>query len=307
VAPGFGFSLNCQRYLHIIYAMDSLVLGIDAAWTAANPSGIALVTVATGHMPQLLRVARTCGEFTSDRILSTSDWLSTPPSGGPLNINQLLDAIKKYTGALPSVIVLDIPLSPLPICGRRPADNAISTEYAKQWAGTHTPSRERPGPVSAALYRQLTGAGYNWVDVSKPGHLNEHIRCFIETYPHPVIVDMLELKKRLCYKVTKRRKYWPSLTSEERWTNVATELDRLRGALASRIHGLADRIPEARVLLDAVSKGRGIVFKGLEDALDAVVCAFTGCEFLAGCAHAFGDQHSAIWVPCHGQSIRGAE
>jgi len=287
--------------------MDSLVLGIDAAWTAANPSGIALVAVATGHTPKLLRVARTCGEFTSDRILGASDWLSTSPSGGPLKIDHLFGTIKKNTGALPNVIVLDIPLSPLPICGRRSADNAISIKYGKQWAGTHTPSKERPGLVSAALYRQFTGAGYNWVGVSKPEHLSENIRCFIETYPHPVIVDMLGLEKRLCYKVTKSYKYWPSLTSEERWTNIASELDRLRGALASRIHGLADRIPEALVLLDAVSKGRGTVFKGLEDALDAVVCAFTGCEFLAGRADAFGDQNSAIWVPRRIQSMWPAE
>lgn len=37
-----------------------------------------------------------------------------------------------------------------------------------------------------------------------------------------------------------------------------------------------------------------------EDALDAVVYALVGCEFLAGRAVAFGDQYSAIWVPRHG-------
>lgn len=279
--------------------MDSLVLGIDAAWTAANPSGIALVTVDAGHLPQLLRIARSCDEFTSDRILEASDWLSTPPSGESLDIHHLLATIKRYTGSLPSVIVLDIPLSPLPICGRRSADNAISASYAKQWAGTHTPSKERPGPVSAALYRQLTSAGYIWMDVSKPSHLNRNVRCFIETYPHPVIVDMLGLEKRLRYKTTKRRKYWRNLTAEECWTNVASELDRLRDALASRINGIVDRIPEARILLGTVPRGRDTVFKGLEDALDAIVCAFTGCEFLAGRANAFGDQHSAIWLPRH--------
>jgi predicted RNase H-like nuclease len=289
--------------LPAIYAyhigVDSLILGIDAAWTTTSSSGIALVLVTTGHTPQLLRVARTCSEFTSDRILEARDWLSTPLPGGPLKIDQLLNTIEKNACALPSVIVLDIPLSPLPICGRRTADNAISKAYAKQWAGTHTPSKARPGPVSAALYRQLTGAGYSWVDVFKPRHLSEHIRYFFETYPHPVIVDMLGLEKRLCYKVAKRGRYWPNLTPDERWRNVASELDRLHSVLASRIGGLADKMPKACAILSAVPKSKGVVFKGIEDVLDAVVCASVGCEFLAGRVVAFGDQYSAIWVPHH--------
>lgn len=285
--------------------MDSLVLGVDAAWTIAGPSGIALAAISAGHAPRLLRVARTFGEFTSDRISDASDWLSTPCPGGPLDINHLLAAINTYTGSLPSVIVLDIPLSPLPISGRRLADNAISAKYAKQWAGTHTPSKERPGPVSAVLYRQLSDAGYSWVDAYGPGHSGEGIRCFIETYPHPVIVEMLGLEKRLRYKVAKRQRYWPNLTPDQRWRSVASELDHLRGALASRIHGLADRIPEALVLLDAVCAGRAPVLKGLEDALDAVVCAYTGCEFLAGRTVAYGDQYSAIWVPRRHRGMQG--
>jgi len=280
--------------------MDGLVLGIDAAWTVAGPSGIALVSVTEGHTPRLLRVARTSAEFTSDRILGASDWLSWPLSGDPLEIDRLLDTVKKNVDTLPNVIVLDIPMSPLPICGRRAADNDISPVYGKRWAGTHTPSKERPGRVSATLYRQLSDAGYKWVGVSRPRHSSEDIRYFIETYPHPVIVEVLRLERRLCYKVAKRRRYWPNLTPDQRWRNVASELDRLRDALASRIHGLADRIPEALVLLDAVGKRREAVLKGLEDALDAVVCAFTGCEFLEGRAVAYGDRYSAIWVPHHG-------
>jgi hypothetical protein len=265
--------------------MGNLILGIDAAWTETNPSGVALVAAGAGDTPQLLRVARTSTEFTSGRILSTGDWLSTPPSSGLLNVKQLLDTVKRYAFALPSIIVLDIPLSPLPICGRRAADDAISIKYAKRWAGTHTPSKE------------LTGAGYNWIDISKPEPSNGHIRWFIETYPHPVIIDMLRLGKRLCYKVAKRQKYWPNSTPDERWRNVASELDRLRGALALRIGSLTERVPKACAILDAMPKSRGAVFKGIEDVLDAVVCALVGWEFLGGRTVAFGDQYSAIWVP----------
>ena len=280
--------------------MDSLVLGIDAAWTPRNPSGIALVAVAAGHIPELLRVARACGEFTFDRKIGESDWLNLPPSKEPLNVSGILDATKRYTGMQPSVIALDIPLSPLPIRGRRPADNAISTMYGSRWAGTHTPSTKHFGRVSAALFQQLSRAGYHWMNATEHAQLNRQIRCFLETYPHPVIVEMLGLEKRLCYKVAKRQKYWTNLTPDKRWRNIASELDRLHSALSSRIGGFADKVPKACAILDAVPKSKGVVFKGIEDALDAVVCALVGCEFLAGRAVAFGDQYSAIWIPRHG-------
>jgi len=280
--------------------MDSLVLGIDAAWTPRKPSGIALVAVVAGHMPELLRVTRTCGEFTSGRSISGSDWLNFPSSDEPLNVNEILDATKRYTGTQPSVIALDIPLSPLPIKGRRSADKAISLKYGGQWASTHTPSAGCPGPVSAALFQQLSESGYHWMNAIEHVQLNRQIQCFLETYPHPVIVEMLGLEKRLCYKVAKRQRYWPNLTPDERWRNIVSELDRLHSALASRIGGFADIVPKACAILAAVPKSKGAVFKGIEDALDAVVCALVGYEFLAGRAVGFGDQYSAIWVPRHG-------
>jgi len=280
--------------------MDSLVLGIDAAWTPRNPSGIALFAVTAGHKLELLRVARACVEFTSGREICPRDWLSIPASGKTLNVSEILDATIRHAGALPNVIALDIPMSPLPIRGRRPADNAISTMYGSRWAGTHTPSTARFGRVSAVLFEQLSRSGYRWMNATEHVQLNRQVRCFLETYPHPVIVEMLGLEKRLCYKVAKRWRYWPNLTPDERWRNIASELDRLHSALASRIGGLSDRVPKACAILDAAPKSKGAVFKGIEDALDAVVCAFVGCEFLTGRAVALGDRYSAIWIPRHG-------
>jgi predicted RNase H-like nuclease len=113
-----------------------------------------------------------------------------------------------------------------------------------------------------------------------------------------VIVEMIGLDRRLPYKVARRQKYWPDAKPNERWWKVASELDRLRDALASRINGIEDIIPTATSLLDLAPKSKGAVLKGFEDALDAVVCAFVGCEFLKGHATPFGDQESAIWIPC---------
>jgi len=108
---------------------------------------------------------------------------------------------------------------------------------------------------------------------------------------------MLELKERLRYKVAKRQKYWPKSTPDERWRNVASELDRLHSALATRIAGFADKVPKAGAILDAVPKSKEVALKGIKDALDAVVCALVACEFLADRAVVRGDQYSAIWTP----------
>lgn len=278
--------------------MDSLVLGIDAAWTLQNPSGIALLTVAAGHKLELLRVARAYVEFTSGRQIGFNDWLSAPPAERALNMSEILNATEMCTGRLPNVIALDIPLSPLPIKGRRLADAEISRKYGKQWAGTHTPSEKRPGSVSATLFQQLSESGYDWMNASKRVRPKRQTRCFFETYPHPVIIEMLGLGKRLPYKVAKRQKYWPDLKPNERWEKIASELDRLRVALALRINSVKDRIPMACSILDAAPESRDTVLKGIEDALDAVVCAFVGCEFLVGRACPFGDQESTIWIPC---------
>lgn len=278
--------------------MNSLVLGIDAAWTLTQPSGIALITVDPEGISMLCQIARSNTEFAFGRQISFDDWLTAPPMKRTLEMNEILNATEIYTGIRPDVIALDIPLAPLPIRGRRSADTEISRRYGRQCASTHTPSGERPGPVSATLFQQLSELGYYWMNETEHLCPRRQKRYFIETYPHPVIVEMLGLDKRLPYKVAKRQKYWPDSKPNERWWNIASELDRLRDALASRINGVEDKIPMASGLLDCAPKSRGAVLKGVEDALDALVCAFVGCEFLAGCATPFGDRESTIWIPC---------
>ncbi|MBT9161420.1 MAG: hypothetical protein DDT26_02726 [Dehalococcoidia bacterium] len=281
--------------------MDSLVLGIDAAWVPRNPSGIALVKIAAQHKPKLLRVARTCEEFTSGRKIDRSDWLTPPPAGEPINMREILDATERYTGMQPDVIVLDYPLSPRPTCGRRAADNAISRKYGSRWASTHSATPKQMGNLD--LFGQLTKLGYQWLSAAEYKHSNRQIPCFLETYPHPVIIEMLKLEKRLCYKVAKRQRYWPNLSPDERWRNIVSELDRLHSALAGRISGFDDddKVPQAGVILCNGPKSKEAALKGIEDVLDAVVCAWVGCEFLVGRAIPFGDKDSAIWIPQYGQ------
>jgi predicted RNase H-like nuclease len=121
---------------------------------------------------------------------------------------------------------------------------------------------------------------------------NSHI--FLEVYPHPAIIELLDLDERLQYKVSKLQKYWPDLEGDKRWAAVAQNLARLRAGLDKRIAGVADWIPSAKSFIKSGPASR---LKGYEDALDAIVCAWIGCEFLAGRCVAYGDAESAIWLP----------
>ncbi|MDZ7344582.1 MAG: DUF429 domain-containing protein, partial [candidate division KSB1 bacterium] len=84
------------------------------------------------------------------------------------------------------------------------------------------------------------------------------------------------------------------LERDERWAAIARNLTRLRTALAKRIDGVADWLPPAKSFMKNGATSR---LKGYEDALDAIVCAWIGCEFLAGRCVAYGDEESAIWLP----------
>ena len=173
--------------------MALFVLGIDAAWTAQQPSGVALVRVRRRVKPRLLAVARSDEEFLSIEKLGSPAW-RTRVYGTPPDIESLLRACERMAGHFPNLIALDIPLSNRPFAGRRFCDN----------------------------------------------------------------------------------------------------LNKLRRALAHEIEGVDRIIPSAHRILQL---GQRRLLKNLEDALDALVCAWTGIQILRGRAVAYGDDAGAIWVP----------
>jgi predicted RNase H-like nuclease len=275
--------------------VEYLILGIDAAWTRAQPSGVALVTIRPGDGPGLHHVGRSYREFTSAGQITLGEWLAAPVKGS-VGMTEVLETAHRIAGRCPDIVVLDMPLARGQIVGRRPADRAISRQYGGKWASTHTPTASRPGDLSVELFAELSDSGYVWRSAADQAGVPDGSRYFIETYPHPVIIEMLDLGQRLPYKVTRRGKYWPRLHPDKRWQRIASELDRLRDALSIHVGGVRDRIPMAAALLRGAPRSKVAVLKGLEDALDAIVCAYVGCEFLAGRAVPFGDEKSAIWI-----------
>jgi predicted RNase H-like nuclease len=273
--------------------MAKFVLGVDAAWTAHHPAGVALVKIPQRGRPRLLRVARSyeefCGFSKNDRI----DW-STKVHGSEPNIPALLAVCERIAGAMPNVIALDIPIGAQLITGRRTADRMVTSAYIRRKAGTHSPTANRPGPISQILFEQLSACGFKWLHAKSMFSRNQNSSVFIEAYPHPAIIELLGLSERLKYKVSKLKKYWPELESGKRWATVAQNLAQLRTALDKRIAGVAESLPSAQSFIKNGALSR---LKGYEDALDAIVCAWIGCEFLAGGCVAYGDDQSAIWLP----------
>lgn len=258
------------------------VLGIDAAWTATQPSGVALVSsMGCGWRlifagPSYIHLLTHADEG----LISTSR-----PSGSVAEPTALLAASAKIAGAPVDLVAVDMPLSREPIAARRVSDNLVSAAYGARHCSTHTPSAIRPGRISDDLRRGFEHCGYGLLTrkISEPG--------LLEVYPHPALVELMRADKRLPYKQAKTRNYWPTEAPINRrrrlfdsWRMIVTSLDlEIKGVSA------ALQLPP----LEALSWQ----LKAFEDMLDAVICAWVGICVYEGCALPFGDDTSAIWIP----------
>jgi len=257
------------------------VLGIDAAWTLTQPSGVALVA-RRGSRWHLIAVAASyqrflaaAGSFDAEKV----------PSGAAPDATALLSAAWRLAGVPVDLVAVDMPLARSPIVGRRVSDNAVSRAYGGRKCGTHTPNALRPGPVSDTLLEGFADAGYplQTGPLLPPG--------LIEVYPHPALVELTGAPERLPYKASKVRIYWPSCTAVERRARLHRQWSELVARLDAELVGVQAAMPP----LDVTATGAEM--KAYEDALDAIVCAWVGLCALEGRAVPFGDSNSAIWIP----------
>lgn len=258
-----------------------VVLGIDAAWTATRPSGVALVAD-DGDGWTLRAVAPSYAAF-----LAAAD--DAPPSGTPSgaapDVPALLAAAARIAGRPVDLVAIDMPLARTPIVARRPSDDAIARAFGRWHCATHSPSADRPGALSDRLRAELAVAGYPLrTDGAARGGL-------IEVYPHPALVILAGETRRLPYKAGNSARYWPGVPLAERRIRLRAQWQRIAALLETRIAGVADRLPP--LAADAT----GAACKAHEDMLDAIVCAWIGASALRGDAQPYGDADSAIWVP----------
>ena len=253
-----------------------VVLGIDAAWTAHNPSGVALAVEATGGW----RLAALAPSYSAFEALGGASG-----EGGAPHARRLLVAARRLAGRPVDLVAVDMPLARSPIIGRRPSDIGISKAYGARKASTHSPSEVRPGRISDELRAGFETEGYRLATEAFIGP------ALIEVYPHPALIEFLGERYRLEYKAGKTLTYWPKLAAAERRERLLEVWRTLLAALETRIAGVQAALPLPAPEIV------GAKLKALEDQLDAVICAAVGIAVLNGEARAIGDADSAIWVP----------
>ncbi len=258
------------------------VLGIDAAWTEHNASGVALVR-ANYERWECLAVSPSFADF----ILSADSTEPVVKTGSELDL-VVKAAVALLHGERPNVVAVDMPMSHDPITSRRVADHQVSCAFGIAGCSTHSPNVTRPGAVGKRLTQSLVDGGYSLRTIA-PSDGNTSV--LIEVYPHPALLRLCHADYRLPYKVSRVRKYWPGISPPERRKNLLIQFQRIIDALSRTIDHISHLLPEP----EQVKSTDGL--KAFEDMLDALVCAWVGIRYLQGDTEPYGDDSAAIWIP----------
>ena len=264
------------------------VLGVDAAWTDRNPSGVALIRIGLDGLWECVAFAPSYDSFVEVAAGNPVRW-KEPPTASGLDPQTLLRAAERLLGGERiTVVSVDMPLSKTDITGRRKADNDVSKEFGARGCGTHSPTRDRPGKVSRDFHQSLSRLGYR-LAVAKP-----RADTLIEVYPAPALLHLLGCEYRVPYKVARTRRYWPRDDREKRAKRLIRKFGIIHEGLSEAIRGIPAFVPQLPY------SGTLSSLKRYEDALDSLVCAWVGARYFEGHAKPYGDDDAAIWVPTGG-------
>lgn len=262
------------------------VLGIDAAWTDHQPSGVALVQQ-QGQSWRCLAVAPSYASFLALAEGFPVDWGARHRGSKP-DVRELLNASARMAGRPVDLIAIDMPLSTEPIGGRRSADQQVSSEYGSRGCSVHSPTTTRPGALADELRSDLEQLGHPLQTTTTQQSAAGGV---LEVYPNVAVLALLGCDYRLEYKVSRSSRYWPGLPIQQRIENLLGNFRRIHGALERQIEAIDLPLPEpaAMATLSAL--------KPLEDSLDALVCAWMAMQHLQSRTRALGDSSAAIWCP----------
>lgn len=256
------------------------VLGVDAAWTDSQDSGIALLSESSTGW-RCVRVAPSLFEFTTGLV-----W-----DGPELRLNAelpiALETCRKLLGHdRIEVVAVDMPLAHSSITQRREADNQISRMFGHRKCAVHSPTPIRPGAFGRRMHEHLADAGFSLA--TEEGTPSP---ALIEVYPHVALLGMMGVTERLPYKATKTGKYWPGIPLPERKRRLVQEWRHILARLEIDIRDIDLALPRAP------ENSPGGQLKRIEDAIDALVCAWMAVQYLNGAAVPEGDKDAAIWIP----------
>lgn len=241
-------------------------LGIDLAWSLANPSAAVLLRWESGAGVL---------EAWQDRLGDN---------------REIADFVDKTVGEGPALIAIDAPLCVPNEEGTRPCDRELSQFYRWAQAQAYPANRRRLGPKvrGEELVRALEDLGFRHEPLVPP---QKEVRQVVEVFPHPAAVELFGLPRILRYKAR------PGRTYPQRWKELARFRDLLSGLKHQNPGLLAEEI-----LTKADPHGlRGQALKRLEDLLDALFCAYIALHlwfFGPRGYRCFGDKSSGyILVP----------
>lgn len=263
------------------------ILGIDAAWTSTEPTGVALVQRKDFGW-RCLAVAPSYDAFLDAARGSAVSWSAKAFRGCEPDVPRLLEAAGTIAGEAVDLVAVDMPMATRPFSSRRECDDAISAEFGARWCSAHSPNAARPGQLGARLSTAFERSGYG-LATTAPATLGD--RRLIEVYPHPALLPLLRRDRRVPYKVGKSRKYWPELVVRDRVAALLVEY----GAMHRELAMVFDDIGVDLSTASTIASLSGL--KRYEDALDALVCAWVGVEHLENRTIALGDETAAIWCP----------
>ncbi len=259
------------------------VLGIDAAWTANEPSGVALL-VKRSMRWHCLRLAPSYAAFCDNDF----SW-DAPVRGGIPDVKQLLGICSALIGNKGNlkVVAVDMPLANRPIIGRRAADDIVSRQFGARKCAVHSPTIVRPGMVGAELHSNFIRSGFSLdVDNSRPS------QALLEVYPHVALLSLMNATERLPYKASKTLTYWGKACAiEERKRRLLVQWADILKRLRKNVDGIELPLPSEPGQLSFQH------LKRYEDAIDALVCAWMATRYLANDALPLGDGSAAIWIP----------
>jgi predicted RNase H-like nuclease len=262
------------------------ILGIDAAWTATEPSGIALLQQHEKRW-RCVAVAPSYAAFSAQAHGSVADW-SKLEKGSIPDVANLLRTASMLTGEPVSLVAIDMPVATDAIVGRRFADQAVSRLFGAHWCSAHSPNQIRPGALGAELSRRFMDEGFPIATASTEAGAMPRL---LEVYPHPALLTLLNRDQRLPYKVSKSSRYWPGESVPQRIANLLLEFANIQYGLTRHIDDIPISLPQPEEVKTLAA------LKPYEDALDALICCWVGAEYLAGNAYPLGDKSAAVWCP----------
>lgn len=183
------------------------------------------------------------------------------------------------------VVAVDAPLVICNPFGQRPCETMVGQKYGARHASCHTSNLQLyPNASSVQLASNLMKAGF----VHAPD-ASSSPRVMLEVYPHAALVALFDLPKIIKYKTGRIAQKQAGLRELQRYiANLAYLNPPLQ----------ASEVGTQLLTIDPTGL-RGSALKQLEDALDAVVCAYVGFSYWCdGKAHTevFGDTASGYIV-----------